>query len=418
MTRSATHDHTSRQAVGLDDAVLGAGLSPVYQPIVSLSSGRAIGFEALARWPKQPHLEPPAVFARATATRCVSQLDRICIDRAVDHALKSGLAEGALLGVNSEPASVYTGRAESEILARGKEKFELLFELTERNMLEHLPTLLRKVDALRADGIAIAMDDVGAQPVSLALLDVVCPDVIKLAMNVVQSAPSADLTRTEAAIDAHRERRGTVIIAEGIETDRHLEHALELGASLGQGYLFGRPGPLTPHTETEAWSLPTRPGCAGMAASPFGVIPTDPGIRTARKPEMMAISRNIEEQALRAADTTVVLTAVQHARYFDPLTRERYVELAQISPLVAVFGQGMAVDAAPGVRGVDLNPADPLCAEWIVLTLGPQTASALLAREQRDPREPAERDRSFDFVVSHDRLTITAAARALLNRVP
>ena len=74
------------------------------------------------------------------------------------------MAEGALLGVNSEPASDYTGRADSEILARGHDKFELLFELTERNLLGHLPTLLRKVDALRADGIAIALDDVGAQP--------------------------------------------------------------------------------------------------------------------------------------------------------------------------------------------------------------------------------------------------------------
>ncbi len=396
----------------------GNGLAPVFQPIVSLSSGRAVGFEALARWPSQPHLEPPAVFAHATATHRVSQLDRICIDRAVDDALQSGLTEGALLGVNSEPASDYTSRADSEILARGNDKFELLFELTERNLLEHLPTLLRKIDALRADGIAIAMDDVGAQPASLALLDVVCPDVIKIAMNVVQSEPGADLTRTQAAIHAHRERRGTVIIAEGIETAGHLEHALELGASLGQGYLFGRPGPLPPHPEMAPWSPPARPHRAAMSTSPFDVVSTDADLRTVGKPELLAISRQLEDQALRAADTTMVLVALQHARHFTPSTRKRYLALAEISPLVAVFGQDIAAVLSSGLRGIPLAASDPLCAEWNVLILGPHTSSALIARERRDARDQSEWNRQFDCVVTHDRAIITAAARALLDRVP
>jgi len=422
VTGSTANDHApcpgDGRDAGLDDAVTGTGLAPVYQPIVSLASGLPIGFEALARWPGQPHLEPPTVFARAAATDRVSQLDRICIDRAVDHALQSGLTEGALLCVNSEPGSDYTGRADSEILDRGNDKFELLFELTERNLLEHLPTLLRKVDALRADGIAIAMDDVGAQPGSLALLDVICPDVIKIAMNVVQSKPGGDLNRTEAAILAHRERRNTVIIAEGIETDRHLAHALELGASLGQGYLYGRPGPLQPHTQTAPWSPPDRPTRKGAAASPFDVVSTNPGIRAARKPVLTAISRQLEEQALRAGDTTMVLIAAQHRRYFDEATRDRYAALAEISPLVMVFGQGIAADVAPGLRGVNLPAADPLCAEWAVLILGPHTAAALIARERRAPRGGSEPDRRFDYVVTHDRMIITAAARALLNRVP
>ena len=414
MIGSTARDHAPRDP-GLDAAVAGTGLAPVFQPIVSLSSGLPVGFEALARWPRQPHLEPPAVFDRATATRRVSELDRICIDLAVEQALRCELTEGALLGVNSEPASDYT---DSAILAEGLEKFELVFEITERNLLEHLPTLLRKIDALRADGIAIAMDDVGAQLGSLALLDVISPDVIKLAMNVVQSEPGGDLTRTEVAILAHRERRDTVIIAEGIETDRHLEHALELGATLGQGYLFGRPGPLQPQTQTAPWSPPSRLRRAGAVARPFDVVCASPGVRTARKPTLVAISRHLEEQALRAADSTMVLTTVQHHRYFDRQIRDRYLGLAEISPLVAVFGQGVPADVAPGLRGVCLEPDDPLCDEWTVLTLGPHTAAALIAREQHGPRGTGESGRRFDFVVTHDRAIITAAARALLNRVP
>jgi EAL domain-containing protein (putative c-di-GMP-specific phosphodiesterase class I) len=59
----------------LDDAVTGVGVSPVFQPIVSLPGGTTVGFEALARWPLQPHLGPQSVFAYAEKTDRVTELD-------------------------------------------------------------------------------------------------------------------------------------------------------------------------------------------------------------------------------------------------------------------------------------------------------------------------------------------------------
>ena len=403
----------------LDLAVTGVGVAPVFQPIVSLPACTTIGFEALARWPRQPHIGPQSVFAYAEKTDRVTELDRLCIDRAVDGALRGGLSAGALLGVNSEPASDYTGRADSEILQRGHDRFALIFELTERNLLGNLPTLLRKVAALRADGITIALDDVGANPESLALLDIVCPEVIKLATALIQGAPSVESARIGAAIMAHRERRGTLVIAEGIETEQHLEQALAWGATMGQGYLFGRPGPLPSDTDTATWSPPEITGCLQQAAgSPFGVIAADPGVRTARKPMLTAISRHLEEQARSASDTPMVLSAFQRGRYFGGPTRNRYAELARSCPLVAVFGQGITAHPTPAVRSVDLDAGDPLCREWVTVTLGPHTAAALIAREQVDSGASSEDDRRFEFLVTHDRAVITAAASTLLQRVP
>jgi EAL domain-containing protein (putative c-di-GMP-specific phosphodiesterase class I) len=402
----------------LDDAVTGAGVSPVFQPIVSLPTCTTVGFEALARWPRQPHLVPQSVFAYAEKTERVTELDRVCIDRAVGGALRGGLAEGALLGVNSEPASDYTGRADSEILQQGHDKFALLFELTERNLLGHLPTLLRKVEALRADGIAIALDDVGANPESLALLDIVRPEVIKLAMRLIQATPSVETARTGAAIMAHRERMGTLIVAEGIETQEHFERALSWGATLGQGFLFGRPAPLPDHTQTAAWSPPDVSGCSRAAFdTPFDVVAAHPAMRTVRKRSLVAISRHLEEQAQAATDTPMVLTAIQHAGHFGWPTRDRYVELAKVCPLVAVFGRDLVADQTPGSRMVALEASDPLCGQWVVVSLGPHTAAALIARECGGQRAGAEEDRRFDFVVTHDRTLVTAAASTLLNRV-
>jgi EAL domain-containing protein (putative c-di-GMP-specific phosphodiesterase class I) len=402
----------------LDDAAMGVGVLPVFQPIVALPTGTTIGFEALARWPRQPHLGPQSVFAHAEKTDRVTELDRLCIDRAVEGALRGGLGEGALLGVNSEPASDYTGRADSEILQRGHDKFALVFELTERNLLGHLPTLLRKVAALRADGIAIALDDVGANPESLALLDIVCPEVIKLANNLVQTKPNVATARIGAAIMAHRERRGTLVIAEGIETETHLERALTWGATMGQGFLFGRPAPLPSESHTAGWSAPAVMSCVTTTfATPFDVIAADSSMRTAGIDTLVAISRHLEEQARAATDTPMVLSTFQQGRHFGQWTRDRYRELAKDCPLVAVFGHDIHAEPSSNLRQVDLAASDPLCGQWVVLTLGPHTACALIAREQ--PVSTAkEEDRRFDFVVTHDRAIVTAAAWALLNRIP
>jgi DICT domain-containing protein len=131
---------------------------------------------------------------------------------------------------------------------------------------------------------------------------------------------------------------------------------------------------------------------------------------------LVALSRHLEDQARTATDTPMILSAFQHGAYFGQQSRDRYVAIAEACPLVAVFGREMAACQSPALRAVDLGASDPLCGEWVVVTLGPQTAAALIARECAGQADEADDDRRFDFVVTHDRAVITAAARALLNR--
>ncbi|PRC61816.1 diguanylate phosphodiesterase, partial [Mycobacterium sp. ITM-2017-0098] len=77
----------------------------------------------------------------------------------------------------------------------------------------------RKVEVLRSRGFLIALDDVGAHRDSLALLDIVAPDIVKLDLGLVQHQPDRIQARTIAAVMAHHERTGALILAEGIETD-------------------------------------------------------------------------------------------------------------------------------------------------------------------------------------------------------
>jgi EAL domain-containing protein (putative c-di-GMP-specific phosphodiesterase class I) len=405
----------------LDAAVTGLGLAPLYQPVVSLPGGATVGFEALARWPTLNNPEPLAVFARAVAAGRVDQLDRACIDAAVRGALDAGLPRGTLLLVNCEPVSEFVRRADDDVLARGHAEFRLMFELTERSLLTHPHALLRKVAALRSDGFAIALDDVGAHPDSLALLDVISPDVIKLDLDLVQSQPRYDQARTLAAIFAHHERTGAIILAEGIETAEHLQHALALGASLGQGFRFGPPGPLdTDLHPPVVWSPVMGQQLPRFAAgSPFDIVASKTMVRPVRKDSLLVLSRYVESQASHATDQPMVLAAVQRAQHFTGHTRRRYLDLAATSPLVAVFGQGLPTDLGSGIRGIPLDPSDAFCAEWIVLTLGPNTAAALTAREHEDAfnRNCPDGDRRFDLAITNDRLLVTMAASNMLHRM-
>jgi DICT domain-containing protein len=70
---------------------------------------------------------------------------------------------------------------------------------------------------------------------------------------------------------------------------------------------------------------------------------------------------------------------------------------------------------APGVRGTALSVQDPLASEWTLVFLGAHKSAALIARDRGD--QGPDGDRSFDFVVTHDRDLVTAAAHSLVGRL-
>ena len=406
----------------VDAAVRGVGLAPAFQPIVALPEGTVVGFEALARWPTQPDLSPAVVFARARATDRLQELDQLCIEAAIVAALEHPLGRRALLCVNCEPTTAAASSAtQSQALQRGGEELQVMFELTERSLLTHPHALMAKVGALRERGFTIALDDVGAHPDSLSLLDVLRPDVIKLDLGLVQFQPDHDRAQTLSAVWAHHERTGAVILAEGIETDEHLEQALTVGATLGQGYLFGRPGPLDQLPPATGWSPPpsTSPRTAPGSRSPFDLVHGLVLTRSGRKKTLTAFSRLIEHQARHATDPPILLTALQRAKHFTGRTREDYQDFAIRSPLVAVFGEDLPTDLGPGIRGVAVDASDALSKEWTVVALGPHTAVALIAREHDDNlvHHRRDEDRRFEFAITYDRAVVTAAACNLLDRI-
>jgi EAL domain-containing protein (putative c-di-GMP-specific phosphodiesterase class I) len=402
---------------GIDAASAGVGLMPVFQPVVALPDERVVGFEALARWPMFVTVTPQNVFSFANASRRADALDQQCVDAAVRAALGADMPKNSLLLINTEPAVVHIPRAGHPGLTEACERFQVVFELTERHLLAHPQALLEKVAAIRADGIAVAVDDVGAHPDSLAVLDIVDPDIVKLDMTMIQNCAQRDRGNTLTGVLAHQERTGALIIAEGVETDQDLEQALAMGADLAQGYRFGQAAPLVrrhraagppPNVHAER-----RGGGSAHSTAKDDRMP----LRVARKDVVAAFSRHIEEQARHSVDRPMVLAALQRAQDFSNHSRQLYQDLAATSPLVVVLGRDVPAHLGGGVRGVELQPGDPLCEEWVVVTLGADTCRALVARELAGPARH-DGDQRFEFLITSDRALVTRAARSLLNRVP
>lgn len=395
-------------------------LYPVFQPITNLDTDATVGFEALARGPAGSELEMPgALFAAAEPEGLIGELDRVCRERALSDAIAGGLGQDDLLFINVEPAWLEQDGALGELRETYLGRISLVIELTERALAARPSEVLATVRWLRERGWCIALDDVGADHRSLALMPFVAPEIIKLDRDVVQgNMPAADAARVVNAVAAEAERSGALILAEGIESSAHLTRARSMGATLGQGWLLGRPGPLRcngPSSRSESGGVPRRPPATDIASTPFELIADSRRLRRGDKHLLLALSRQLEEEALRLGSEAVVLATFQSADFFTPTSRRRYERLAGSAALVGVLGVGLDSEPAPGVRGASLRADDPLRGEWDVIVVSPHFAGAFVARDLGDTGQDMER--RFDFLVTYERPLVVAAAQTLLRSV-
>ena len=418
-TGHVAHDDFDAAAAGPELARILAdqNVISVYQPIVEIATGRVVAYEALARGPQDSELQrPDRLFAAAAAAGSVEELDWLCRITAVRTALDAGLSRSVALFLNCEPSVVGSPCPPHhlDVWERAQRELDLVLEITERALTDRPAELSRVVAEHRIAGRGIALDDVGADVQSLALLPLIEPDVVKLDLSLVQDRPSTDQAAIVSAVAAEHERTGVAVLAEGIENETHLAVARTLGACLGQGWLWGHPGPLK-LAPTMAWNrAPVRRHTA-TGRTPFEVIAAERPTAEATKALLLPMSHHLENRALRIGEGAVVLSAFQHARHFTAVTVRRYETLVRASSLVAALGAGLGEEPVKGVRGAHLHPDDPRAGEWSVVVIGPHFAGALVAQDRGDTCR--DRDRRFVFATAYERGLVIEAARTLLHRI-
>ena len=216
--------------------------SPVYQPFVNLQSRRVVGYEALTRF--EDGLRPDLRFIEAHNVGLGSELEAACARAALESAQR--LPEEYWLSINFSPATLLDGRA--AVAVEGGRR-PLVIEVTEHAPIKNYAAVRRAVREI--GGCRLAVDDAGAGFTSLSHILELQPDFVKLDISLVHDI-DADPTRQAmtAGMCHFAAQTGTVVVAEGIETEAEAQMLLKIGVPLagadllGQGYLFGRPGPL------------------------------------------------------------------------------------------------------------------------------------------------------------------------------
>jgi EAL domain-containing protein (putative c-di-GMP-specific phosphodiesterase class I) len=395
----------------LDEILKGAELRSVFQPIVDLETGRLFGYEALTRGPGGSMLEQPdPLFAVARAEGRLAELDAACQATAVASAERHAIGSPLTLFVNAEPE-----RAGFGVLPRLGRDVRGIIELTERTLTSRLADLLPAVQAAREQGWGIALDDVGADTRSLALMPLLRPDVIKLDLRLVQDQPTPEIAAIAGAVGAQAERTGATVLAEGIETEEQAQYARALGATLGQGFLFGHPSPEPARRRATDIPLPIYSVSLPYTwRTPFELASAHSTVRRGTIGLLAAISRELERQAATSSRTSLLISSFPGVDHWMSQMNEVYRELSDELAFAAVLGVGIPPEPSPGLKGVSIHEDDPVSGTWNVIVISAHFASMLAAKERPRAGSP---EQEFDFIFTYDRNVIVECAQALMLRL-
>jgi diguanylate cyclase (GGDEF)-like protein len=237
---------TPELAEAVSAVVSHRSLRPVYQPIFCLRTGMVIGFEGLVRpGAGSGFANAQALFTAAEVADRIVELDMAAFEAIA--ARLGPLMPGQYLSVNMSPRTLETeqfhvGLVTAVLGQHGLAPTQIVLELTEREAIEDLGRLRANVERLRAAGIRIAADDVGAGNAGLRLLSEIAFDIVKIDLSLVQRGVlQGSSVAVLRALREMAERWGASVVAEGVETPEQLVALHRLGVMAGQGYLLGRP---------------------------------------------------------------------------------------------------------------------------------------------------------------------------------
>jgi diguanylate cyclase (GGDEF)-like protein len=247
-------DERLQQRVRLEREIKGAlergEIVPYYQALVDLHTGDTVGYELLARWqhPTMGVIDPEVFIPIAEDTGAIGPL--------TDSMLTQGLRDAKAwppqiyLSVNLSPRQFADPQLAQRVLGilaeAGFPPRRLELEITETAVVKRLEEAKVTLKSLRNLGVRIALDDFGTGYSGLHHLRELQLDTIKIDQSFVTDMlkDPEDQKLVEAIVSLGRVL-GLRTTAEGIETKDVLDKLVALGCDTGQGFLFGRPEPMT-----------------------------------------------------------------------------------------------------------------------------------------------------------------------------
>ncbi|WP_127474194.1 EAL domain-containing protein [Microbacterium sulfonylureivorans] len=224
-------------------------LFAAFQPQIDLASGAIVAAEVLCRWlhPRHGLVDPDVFIPLSEEIGAIDAIGRFVLDEGLD-AAETWQARGlpVEVAVNVSPVQLVTDEFVEHLTARLAQRAvapgSLTLEITESRPLGDLDGIGEQLERLRRRGVGIALDDFGTGHASPAALERLPVTEVKLDRSLIHAVASEPPAHLVSALQTAR-HRDLRVVAEGIETQEHLDRARELGCDRAQGYLLGRPMP-------------------------------------------------------------------------------------------------------------------------------------------------------------------------------
>lgn len=216
----------------------GDGHNVVWQPIISIASGKVTGVETLSRFSDGVHPGPAEWFAEAVSVGLADELEMRAISKGLD--ILRTLEGDEYVGCNASAEAILNYQFSDDLRNQPLER--MLLEITEHDIVRDYVRLREVLKPLRAAGLRIAIDDAGAGYASLQHILQLQPDVIKLDISLIRdidiNLPKQSLAM---AMVMFGKAIGSTLVAEGVETSAEMETLAKLGVDMAQGYYIQRP---------------------------------------------------------------------------------------------------------------------------------------------------------------------------------
>ncbi len=225
-------------------------LEVAYQPKMDILTSRVVGVEALARWnhPVLGPIPPDEFIPLAEHSTLITPLTMLVLRRALEEAVRWRATVGDFsVAVNISPRSLldpgFVNEVARELARVDLPPGALILEITETNLMTDPERAIKALHRLRAIGVRLSVDDLGTGYSSLAYLQRLPVDEIKIDRSFLTAFHDPSAQAVVGTIVDLGHRLGKQVVAEGVEVSASLDALRQLGCDCAQGYWIARPMP-------------------------------------------------------------------------------------------------------------------------------------------------------------------------------
>ena len=230
----------------LREAIANGEISLEFQPVYSVEDWSIVSAEALARWnhPTRGPISPETFIPLAEECGLIGELEAQVLQQACEAALQ--WPSHICVAVNLSPLQFHSGSLPSRVIdtleSTGFPPERLQMEVTESLLIQDVDRTFEQLEALRAHGIQVLLDDFGVGYSSLSYFQRFTFDRVKIDRSFVNEI---DRSHTAKAIVEAIVRLGRKlqmgVVAEGVETEEQMHVLSAMGCTHLQGYFLSRP---------------------------------------------------------------------------------------------------------------------------------------------------------------------------------